>query len=225
MTARPAMIRLELIDPHPANVRDDLDDLGDLAASIRTHGLLQPITVQPAGDRYRLVAGHRRTAAARLAGMVTVPAVIRDDLSDQDVVAAMLVENMQRQGLTPLEEARALGRLRAMGCDQADLARRVGKGVPWVSSRLMLLELPEDQQDALVADLGVVEAQELVKQQRRRARGDAPDAKARGAGTTARGTSTASTPSARPPGTCATGSATTRAADCRTRAAGRAGRT
>lgn len=179
MTARPAMLRLDQLEPHPENVREHLVDLDDLAASIRTHGLLQPIVVEPCGPgRYRLIAGHRRTAAARLAGMVTVPSVIRDDLLPEDVVASMLVENMQRAALTPLEEARALGRLREMGCDQADLARRVGKSVPWVSSRLMLLELPADQQEQVLEEYGVGEAQELVRRQRRAARGQAPDSKA-----------------------------------------------
>lgn len=169
MTARPAVVRLDQLEPHPGNVRRQLGDLTELALSIREHGIIQPLVVQPLpDDRYRLVTGHRRAAASALAGRTTVPVVLRDDLDPAAVLAVMLVENMQRQSLSPLEEAHALASLKNMtGCTQGDLARNVGRSVAWVSSRLSLLELDEAEAAELVQEHGIVEAQEVVKERRR----------------------------------------------------------
>lgn len=184
MTARPAMLDLRDIDAHPGNVRTAMaeDELNELAQSLRENGMLQPILVQPTGMRFRLVAGHRRCAAARLAGMRQVPAVIRDDLSDSDVVAAMLVENLQRAALNPIEEARAIAALRDSTDptpNQGELARRIGRSPYWVGTRLSLLELPAHvQTQVATGKLRVNEAEDLVVAQRREDAGKAPDEKA-----------------------------------------------
>lgn len=169
VSARPASVRLDQLEPHPGNVRQQLGDLTELALSIREHGIIQPLVVQPLpDDRYRLVTGHRRAAASALAGRTTVPVVVRDDLDAPAVLAVMLVENMQRQSLNPLEEAHALQSLRNLsGCTQADLARSVGRSIAWVSMRLSLLELDEDEAAEIVAEHGIVEAQQLVQERRR----------------------------------------------------------
>src|SRR5262245_15259090 len=127
------LIALDLLDPHPNNPRGPVDptSVEDLAASIREKGILEPLLVAPARksgqnwkiERYVTVAGHRRRAAAELAGLVEVPAIIRDLLpAEQEEV--MLVENLQREDLTLLQEARAYQRLQTQhGVTMADLAR------------------------------------------------------------------------------------------------------
>ncbi len=135
------------IRPNPGQPRTRFDEaaLEELAASIRTHGILQPLLVSEAGDgAYVLIAGERRLRAARLAGLEAVPVVIRERLDRQEEIELALVENLQRRDLSPLEEARAYEQLRAeLGLTQAEIASRVGVDRSTVANALRLLKLPE----------------------------------------------------------------------------------
>ena len=128
----------------PRRTMDD-DKLAELAESIKAQGVVQPVVVRAIGkDKYEIVAGERRWRARRLAGLIELPAVVRQ-LDDRTVVAMALIENIQREDLNPLEEAQALQRL----IDEFDLthaqaAEAVGRSRAAVSNLLRLLELPED---------------------------------------------------------------------------------
>jgi ParB family chromosome partitioning protein len=119
------------------------EQLQELAASVRAHGVLQPIVVRPVPDGYEIVAGERRWRAAVLAGLATVPAVVRQ-VGDLESLALALVENVQRSDLNPVERARAYRRLQEeFGLTQAEIARLVGCSQPSVANALRLLSLPE----------------------------------------------------------------------------------
>lgn len=134
-----------------SNVRDDLGDLSELVASVREVGVLQPLVVRPitageradyaAGTRYITVMGNRRRAAALEAGQDLVPVVVRDDITSDNQRLRMLVENLQRQDLTPLEEARAFQTELDKGMSQHQLAQAIGVTQPHVSRRITLLRL------------------------------------------------------------------------------------
>lgn len=157
MTATPlaGFLAIPLSELHasPNNPRDRLQDIEELAMSIAENGLIQPIVVQkiPGHDGFQIVAGHRRAAAARRLGMVKVPCIVRRDMLPDEELLAMLVENGQRANLDPIEEARALHKLKAGGLTDAQIARKVGRSIATVSSRLMLLTLPAHEQDAVRA--------------------------------------------------------------------------
>jgi ParB family chromosome partitioning protein len=146
-----AEIPVDHLHPNPQQPRHifDHESLSELAASIRRHGVLQPLLVSQAGpDRYLLITGERRWRAARQAGLRTVPAVIRERLEDSDQLELALVENLQRQDLTPLEEARALDHLRtSLGLSQAEISTRVGMNRSTVANSLRLLKLPPEIQE------------------------------------------------------------------------------
>jgi ParB/RepB/Spo0J family partition protein len=160
-------IDVRLIDVDGRNVRTDLGDLTELAASIKAVGILQPLTVDAEGARYRLRYGHRRLAAAKLAGHGEVPCIVRSPLADPAVRVERLIENLHRKNLEPLEEAKAYQQLIAAGMTQADVARRVAVSQATVSARLSLLVLPPAAQ-AMVRDkrLPLVEATKLASQVR-----------------------------------------------------------
>lgn len=142
------------LHPDPANVRLDLGDLTELAASISELGILQPIVARATGSRLTIVMGHRRHAAATRLGLSTIPVIVRTDLEPDDVLAAMLVENSQRRDLDPIEEARALTRLKAAErLTDHDLARRICRSQAHVSNRLALVHLTTEQQAAVRAGL------------------------------------------------------------------------
>ena len=141
-----AEIPVDEISPNPLQPRRQFAQasLEELAGSLRQHGLLQPVVVSraPAGG-YHLIAGERRWRAARLAGMATIPAVLRDAAGDADQLALALIENLQREDLTPIEEARAYHHLRAeLALSQEEIAGRVGKERSTVANALRLLQLP-----------------------------------------------------------------------------------
>lgn len=120
------------------------EELEDLAASVRVHGVLQPIVVRPAQGGYEIVAGERRWRAAVLAGLSTVPAVVRQ-VGELESLAMALVENLQRQDLNPVDRARAYRRLaQEFGLTQQEIARLVGRSQPSVANTLRLLSLPEE---------------------------------------------------------------------------------
>lgn len=150
-----AEIPLDRIRRNPTQPRTAFDAaaLGELARSIKEHGILQPLLVSDNGaDGYLLIAGERRLRAAKLAGLAAVPAVIREHLEEGTEFELALVENLQRRDLTPLEEARAFEHLRNhRGLSQADIADRVGIDRSTVANALRLLKLPESVQ-RLVAE-------------------------------------------------------------------------
>ncbi|WP_424950644.1 ParB/RepB/Spo0J family partition protein [Deinococcus sp.] len=115
--------------------------LAELAQSIRDKGVLQPLLVRPRGDSFEIVAGERRWRAAGLAGLSELPVIIRD-LSDREALEVAIVENLQREDLGPLEEARAYQALLDQGLNQEAVALAVGKGRSTVSNALRLLQLP-----------------------------------------------------------------------------------
>lgn len=145
----PAEIPISEIDPNPNQPRRHFDPekLQELARSIALHGVLQPLLVTPRDGRYLLVAGERRWRAARQAGLSTVPALVRE-MDDEQVAALTLVENLQRDDLNPMEEARGFQQLmERFRMTQAQAAERVGKSRSAVANALRLLTLPEPVQE------------------------------------------------------------------------------
>lgn len=165
-TGTPLEVAIALVDPSPANPRSSLGDLEELAASIRELGVLQPLMVRPNGDRFDLIYGHRRLAAAVLAKRKTVPVFLSLDADEARDHSRRLVENLHREDLSALDEARAYEQLLALGVSggQRGLAKMVGKSQGHISKRLGLLKLPEDVQ-AQVDSGGITvnDAVELAK--------------------------------------------------------------
>jgi ParB family chromosome partitioning protein len=148
----PVEIDLDIIDRNPAQPRRvfDRSELEALAASIKEHGVLQPIVVTRADGRFRLIAGERRVQAARLAGLGRVPAVIRADGRHSPLELA-LIENLQRADLNAIEEAQAYSKLiEDHGLTQDEIALRVGRKQSTISNTLRLLAAPQELQDAVV---------------------------------------------------------------------------
>ena len=148
-------IAVEAITRHPANPRTfrkkDKDDpaLAELAASIKAVGLLEPILLRPAGEGFQLLAGERRWRAAKLAGFTTIPAIVRE-MDDRQALEVLVTENLQRESLQPIEEARAIRALiEGAGWNAADVADRLGKSPAWVAQRARLTELSQLWQDAI----------------------------------------------------------------------------
>ncbi|MDV6373200.1 ParB/RepB/Spo0J family partition protein [Deinococcus arenicola] len=129
--------------------------LAELAQSIREQGVLQPLLVRPRGESFEIVAGERRWRASQLAGLTDLPVIIRD-LGDREALEIAIVENLQREDLGPLEEARAYQALLDHGLNQEGVARAVGKGRSTVSNALRLLTLGEGALRAL--DAGQISA-------------------------------------------------------------------
>jgi ParB family chromosome partitioning protein len=146
------IVPLEALVPNPRQPRKNFapDALEELAASIRSQGIVQPLLVRPAENGcYEIVAGERRWRAAKLAELTEIPVLVRQ-LSDMEVMAAALIENLQREDLNPLEEARAMATLREQfGLSQDDLASTLGKSRPAIANTLRLLNLDEEAQEAL----------------------------------------------------------------------------
>ncbi len=142
-------VRISEIEPNRDQPRKEFDPaaLSELAESIAQHGVLQPILLRPMGSGgYRIVAGERRWRAARMAGLSEVPAVVRE-MSDGEEMLFALIENLQREDLSPLEEARGYQQLiEAQGFTQEKAAEAVGKSRPAVANALRLLNLPEEIQ-------------------------------------------------------------------------------
>ena len=145
---------VELVTPNPRQPRRDFDEgaLVALADSLRERGVLQPVLVRPVpGGSYELIAGERRWRAAQLAGFDTVPAVVRAH-DDAESLELALIENMAREDLNPVEEARACALLvEELGLTREDVGRRVGRSRVAVSNLLRLLDLPDEVLDLLTA--------------------------------------------------------------------------
>ncbi|HEX6971353.1 MAG TPA: ParB/RepB/Spo0J family partition protein, partial [Limnochordia bacterium] len=125
--------------------------LEELAASIREHGVLEPVIVRPVEAGYELVVGERRWRAAQLAGVETVPAIVRE-MGEREAMELALVENLQREDLNPLEEAEAYRRLMAeFGLTQEEVAARVGRQRPTIANRIRLLELHPQVQELVAS--------------------------------------------------------------------------
>jgi ParB family chromosome partitioning protein len=140
---------LDLITPNAEQPRTRFTEsnLEELAQSIRTNGVVQPILVRKKGNGYELVAGERRWRASQRAGLTKIPAVVKD-ISDDKILELALVENIQRQELNAIEEARAYKKLiETVGLTQEMVAGRVGKDRTFITNYLRLLKLPDDIQD------------------------------------------------------------------------------
>jgi len=201
-----ATLPVAAITPDPNQPRRHFDEaaLEELAASIAQRGVIQPIIVRPAGQgRYQLVAGERRWRAAQKARLHEIPALVRD-LGDRDVMVLALIENLQREDLNPIEEARAYSRLADLeSMTQAEIARMVDKSRSHVANLQRLLALPDDvigmvetgslsmgharaligcEQAAEIAEAAVskqMSVRDVEKLVRRRQRGDSPPRRAR----------------------------------------------
>jgi ParB family chromosome partitioning protein len=144
-------VALARITPNPYQPRRRMDDAGleELAASIREHGVLQPVLVTETLDGYQLVAGERRVRASRLAGLERIPALVRQ-LADRDQLEVALVENVQRADLDPIDEATAYRQLLdEFGLTQERIAERVGKSRAAIANTMRLLDLHADVQAAI----------------------------------------------------------------------------
>lgn len=151
-TSGASMINVSLIEPNRNQPRKDIDDeaLSELSDSILKHGIIQPILVRPiAKDSYQIVAGERRFRAARMAGLREVPVNIKE-MDDREVAEIALIENLQRENLTPMEEANGYKQLmQEHSLTQDEVAKAVGKSRPVIANALRLLNLPKEVQDML----------------------------------------------------------------------------
>ena len=142
-----------LLDPNPNQPRTTIDPerLAELATSIRQSGIVQPILVRRRGGRYQIVAGERRWRAAQEAGLATVPVTVRE-VPDEELLELALVENIQRQELTAIEEAQAFQRLQEdLQLTQEQIAQRVGRDRSTIANTLRLLRLPRELRELLAA--------------------------------------------------------------------------
>ena len=174
MTQRQPYLHIDRIHPHPDNIRTDLGDLAETAETIRVHGVLQPLVVEPhpvISGAYQVVAGHRRLAAARLAGRDQVPVVIRRPPPGVAVEELMLVENCHRRDLNPMDKAQAMGKLRDRGYTATEIARSIGLTGSTVGYYLTLLELDKPSQDKIRdGHMSAADAVDAVRRIRSRAR-------------------------------------------------------
>ena len=139
------------LSPNPFQPRQGRPgpEFDELVASIRRHGILQPVVARPANGAYQIVAGERRFRAAQAAGLTTVPAVVRD-ISDREALEVALIENIRREDLNPMERARAYRRLAAeFGLTQEEIGEAVGGSRASISNTMRLLDLPEEVQLAI----------------------------------------------------------------------------
>jgi len=148
---RPQEIDADLLTPNPFQPRTVMDEerIDELAQSIRANGIIQPIVVRKTGTGYEIVAGERRWRAAQRAGLLKVPVVVRDT-PDHQLLAAALIENIQREDLNPIEEAHAYRRLiDELQLTQDQIADAVGKDRSTIANTLRLLKLPREMRDGV----------------------------------------------------------------------------
>ena len=152
-TGATSMVELQIgqVRPNPRQPRRVFDDdaIQRLSESVKADGVVQPIIVRDVGDGYEIVAGERRWRAARLAGLHTIPAIVRT-ADDRELLILALAENVAREDLNPIDQARAYAVLAdELDLTQTEIARRVGKSRPAVANTMRLLELPDDVLDLL----------------------------------------------------------------------------
>jgi len=141
-----AEIPISQIQPNPFQPRKTFNEasIDELARSVRQHGIVQPLVVTRAGDKYKLIAGERRFRAAQKAGLTTVPVLIKEMMAEGDALQIALIENIQREDLNPIEEAMAYHQLHDdFQLTQEEISRRVGKERSTVANFLRLLKLPD----------------------------------------------------------------------------------
>lgn len=175
------LINTSLIDPHPDNPRKNIGDVTDLAASIKTNGLLTPLSVVPNGSRYRVIAGHRRLAACKQAGTGSVPCFVLD-LDPLQQLEAMITENCQREQLTVLEEADAIQGMLDLGATTASVAHRLGRSGDYVRDRAKAASI-DNEVRATRDDFGQISIGQLVAIARYDGRPDLQKRLAQAAGT------------------------------------------
>jgi ParB family chromosome partitioning protein len=147
----PSEVETAALEPNPYQPRSAIDPgrLAELQASIRASGIVQPILARRRGERYQIIAGERRWRAALALGLERVPVTLRD-VADEQLLELALVENVQREELTPLEEAQAFQRLQSeLGLTQEEIARRVGRDRTTIANTLRLLRLPRELHELL----------------------------------------------------------------------------
>ena len=154
METRKQVIELNIDDVLPnrfqPRIKFNEEAINELSKSIKEHGVIQPIVVRPIGDKFEIIAGERRYKASRMAGKTTIPAIITD-LNDKDSAEVALIENVQRENLTPIEEAISYKKILDMGYITQDaLATKLGKTQSTVANKLRLLNLDDDVQEALL---------------------------------------------------------------------------
>ncbi len=145
------LITLSKIDTNPFQPRKIFNDetLNELAISISEHGIIQPVVVRKKGHRYEIVVGERRFRAAKIAGLTEIPVIVKD-LSEQEMMELAILENLQREDLTPIEEAEAYQSLMVhLNFTQEELAKRLGKSRPHIANLVRLLQLPEEVREQL----------------------------------------------------------------------------
>jgi ParB family chromosome partitioning protein len=145
-------VAVDMIDPNPYQTRRHIreDSLNELADSIRSTGVVQPVVLRPTqGGRFQLVAGERRWLASKRAGKATIPAIVRQ-ISNEQAMEITIIENLQREDLNPMEQSRAFERLsREFGLTQEQIASRTGKDRASIANFIRLLKLPTTVQDSL----------------------------------------------------------------------------
>ncbi|SFM12546.1 ParB/RepB/Spo0J family partition protein [Salibacterium qingdaonense] len=144
-------IKVKELRPNPYQPRKTFtsEAIEELKESIVEHGILQPLIVRKSIKGYEIVAGERRYRAAKTAGIEKIPAVVKD-LSDEQIMEVALIENLQRENLNPVEEAKAYEKLMTyLGVTQDELSKRLGKSRPHIANHLRLLQLPADVQQKL----------------------------------------------------------------------------
>ena len=149
-------INITRIEPNKeqARKRFDEDKLNELAESIKQHGVVAPILVVSKGDHFEIVAGERRWRAAHKAGLKEIPAIVKDDLSEQELAEISLIENIQRENLNSIEEAKAYKQLiEVFNLKQDEVAERVSKSRTAITNSLRLLKLTEDVQQMLIDEM------------------------------------------------------------------------
>lgn len=145
---------IDKVTPNPDQPRKHFDEeaLGELAQSIKNHGIVQPLVVTKDGQKYRIIAGERRWRAAKKAGLAEVPSIVRSMQLIEELEVA-IIENVQRVDLSPLEQAQSIERLRdQFSLSYSDIAKKLGKAVPTIHNTVRLLQLPADATEALVSN-------------------------------------------------------------------------
>ena len=153
--SRETFLRLSEIEPNRTQPRRNFDEdaLQELADSIKQYGVIQPIVVQQKGKRYEIIAGERRWRAARKAGLLEVPVIVKE-FAPEDIFAIALIENIQRQDLNPIEEAQAYSRLiQEHHLKQDELAEKVAKNRVTITNSMRLLKLDERVQQMLIDNM------------------------------------------------------------------------
>jgi ParB family chromosome partitioning protein len=148
---RPSELDIDLLIPNPRQPRVHIDEakLDELAASIRANGVIQPIVVRRVGDQFEIVAGERRWRASQRAGLLKVPVAVRD-VPDDKLLEVALIENIQRENLSPIEEAQAYRRLTdELDLSQEEISAQVGKDRATIANYMRLLRLPPEVRTAL----------------------------------------------------------------------------